>query len=141
MNGWETQSAFSINWWQSLDSFCFHFPWTSRRAPVTSRQFTYISTGRNAQSRTTSRKGLQSVIPWIRGPRNKTAVRNTSERSERRNRTSGRMKSKPRSDELSPSYRSGTYSWSAQSQVTLWPHHTLKQQIWKHNNCTVGLEA
>ena len=81
------------------------------------------------------------VSPWIRGPRDKKAVRRTSERSERRNRTSGKMKSKPRSDELSPSHQSGTCSWSAQLQVTLWPHHTLKQQIWQQNNCTVGLQA
>ena len=76
--------------------------------------------------------------PGSEVPEIKKAVRRTSERSERRNRTSGRMKSRPRSDELSPFHLSGTFSWSAQSQVT---HHTLKQQIWQHNNCTVGLEA
>ena len=46
----------------------------------------------------------------------------------------GRMKSKPRSDELSPSHQSGTCSWSVQSQMTFWPH-TSKQQVWQHNNC------
>ena len=61
-------------------------------------------------------------IPWIRGPRDKKVVRRTSER---RNRTSGRMKSKPRSDELSLSHQSGTCSWSAQSQVTDGNHFFL----------------
>ena len=79
-------------------------------------------------------------IPWIRGPRVKKAVRRTSERSERSG-TSGRMKSKPRSDELSQSHQSGTCSWSVQSQMTRWPHHTSKQQIWQQNNCTTGLDA
>ena len=79
-------------------------------------------------------------IPWIRGPRAKKAIRKTSEQSERSG-TSGRIKSKPRSNELSPSDQSGTCSWSAQSQVTRWPHHTSKQQIWQHNSCTVGLDA
>ena len=82
------------------------------------------------------------MYPGSEVPKIKKSPRKTSKRSEQRHRTSGRMKSKPRFDELSPSHQSGTCSWSAQSQVTLWPHHTLKQQIWQHNNCTtVGLEA
>ena len=80
------------------------------------------------------------TLPWIRGPRVKKAVRRTSEQSERSG-TSGRMKSKPRSDELSQSHQSGTCSWSVQSQMTRWPHHTSKQQIWQQNNCTIDLDA
>ena len=79
-------------------------------------------------------------LPWIRGPRAKKAARRTSERSGRSG-TSRRMKSKPRSDELSPSHQSDTCSCSAQSQMNLWPYHTSKQQVWQHNNCTVGLDA
>ena len=76
---------------------------------------------------------LSSVIqiPWIRGPRDKKPQ---LPQNEQKRGTYGRMKSKPRSDDLSPSHQSGTCSWSTQSQKTLWPHHTSKQQIWKHRN-------
>ena len=67
-------------------------------------------------------------LPWIRV--SKVIVRwAVDEKGD-----SGRMKSKPRSDELSPSHQSGTCSWSVQSQMTFWPH-TSKQQVWQHNNC------
>ena len=79
-------------------------------------------------------------LPWIRGLRVKKAIRRTSEQSERSG-TSGRMKSKPRSDELSQSHQSGTCSWSVQSQMTRWPHHTSTQKIWQQNNCNIGLDA